>query len=68
MPSRVIDLFACWKAQGGRTQFGAFGGKGNNWSFEDRKRTLVDLKALFFKTLYHWVVAFDFNISSFHIF
>jgi hypothetical protein len=28
----------------------------------------VELKALFFKTLYHWVAAFDFNISSFYLF
>jgi hypothetical protein len=25
------------------------------------------LKTLFFKTLYHWVAAFDFNISSFQV-
>jgi hypothetical protein len=40
----------------------------NNWSFKDRERTLVKLKALFFKTLFHWVAASDFSISSFHVF
>ena len=29
---------------------------------------LVELKALFSKTLYHWVAAFDFNISGFYLF
>jgi hypothetical protein len=29
--------------------------KRNNRSFEDRERTWVELKALFFKTLFHWV-------------
>jgi len=28
----------------------------------------VELKALFFKTLYHGVAAFDFNTFGFHIF
>jgi hypothetical protein len=28
----------------------------------------VKLNALLFKTLYHWVAAFDFNISSFNVF
>lgn len=37
-------------------------------SFEDHERTLVELKALFFNTLYYWATGFDFNISSFLVF
>ena len=40
----------------------------NNLCFEDHEKTLVDLKALFFKTRYHWVAVIDFNILSFHTF
>jgi hypothetical protein len=40
----------------------------NNLCFEDHEKTLVDLKALFFKTLYHWIAVFDINILSFHTF
>jgi hypothetical protein len=40
----------------------------NDRSFEDHERTLVELNDLFFKTLYHWATAFDFNIYNFHIF
>jgi hypothetical protein len=31
----------------------------NNCSFEDRVRTMMELKAVFFNTLYHWMTAFD---------
>jgi hypothetical protein len=74
MPSWVVDLFACLGAQGGRPQFvtvwkmmpsclmWCHWRERNGWSFEDHERTLVELKALFFKTLYHWVATFDFDI------
>jgi hypothetical protein len=32
-------------------------------------RTMVELKALFFRTPFQWMVAYDcFHISSFHVF
>jgi hypothetical protein len=34
-------------------------GERNNRSFEDCERTVVELKAFFFKTLYQWIVAYD---------
>jgi hypothetical protein len=66
MLRRVIDLFACWRALGGRFWLDVVWKmilpyimwclwcERNDWSFEDCERTLVDLKALFFKTLFHW--------------
>jgi hypothetical protein len=38
------------------------------WCFEDREQTAAELKDFFFWTLDHWTIAFDVNISSFHIF
>jgi hypothetical protein len=38
----------------------------NDCSFEVHERTLVDLKVLFFRTLFHW--AADSNIMNFHFF
>lgn len=40
----------------------------NYRSFEDRKRTVAEVKDIFFMTLYYWTSAFDLNISSFHVF
>lgn len=40
----------------------------NDWSFEDHKRTVAELKDFFFKTFYHWTTTFDLNISNFHAF
>jgi len=61
MPSRMVDLFACWRALGGRFQLDivwktispclmwCLWRERNDRSFENRERTLVDLKALFFE-------------------
>jgi hypothetical protein len=41
----------------------------NDRNFEDRERTVVEQKSLFFKTLYHWTVVLDYlNFLSFHYF
>jgi hypothetical protein len=41
----------------------------NDRSFEDRKKMVMEIKAFFFKTLYHWIVTCDwFHISSFQVF
>jgi hypothetical protein len=42
--------------------------KKNDQNFKGRERTSVELKAFFFKTLYHWAAVFDFNVSSFQVF
>lgn len=78
MPSWVTNLFACWKAIGGRFQLDVIWKmvlfclmwclwrERNDQSFKDRERTVVELKALLFKTLFHWAAAFDSNITYFH--
>jgi hypothetical protein len=40
----------------------------NDQNFEDHEQTSVELKAFFLKTLYCWVAAFIFNISSCQVF
>jgi hypothetical protein len=41
----------------------------NDRSFEDRERTLEEIKSLFFNTLYLWTTSFVFAlVSSFHKF
>jgi hypothetical protein len=74
----VIGLFACWGGQFGSPQTKAIWKmilsclmwcilRDNDWSFEDRKRMVVELKVFFFNTLYHWKAAYNcFHISSFH--
>jgi hypothetical protein len=43
--------------------------EGENYRcFEDRERTVVDLKSFFFKNLYHWIDALDLNLLNFHEF
>jgi hypothetical protein len=43
--------------------------KGNNdRNFEDNEKTVAEFKSFFFKTLYHWTAALDFNVLSFHDF
>jgi hypothetical protein len=58
MPSRVVDLFACWRGQVGRLHFDAvwkmipsclmwcLWRERNDQNFEDRERTLVELNAM----------------------
>jgi hypothetical protein len=80
MPKRVVDFFDCWKGLSGNPQSagmwkmyclifcGVIGGKRNDSSFEDRERTMMDLKS-FFNTLFFWAVALDFtNMPTFHDF
>jgi hypothetical protein len=39
----------------------------NNRNFENRERTIVELKSLFFNTLYHWTTALVYlNLPNFH--
>jgi hypothetical protein len=40
----------------------------NDRSLEDHERTLVELKARFFKTLFVWAAASNCSISNFHAF
>jgi hypothetical protein len=41
----------------------------NDCDFEDYERTMIELKAVFFNTLYHWMTDFDcFQFFSFHDF
>jgi hypothetical protein len=79
MPRRVVDLFACWRRLGGTPQtadvwkmvlscpFAVSLEEINDRNFEDCERTVVELKS-FFKILYHWTIALDFNLLSFHNF
>jgi hypothetical protein len=80
MPRRVVDLFACWRVPGCRFQVDAvwkmippclmwcLWREGNDHSFEDYEMTLLELKILFFKALFHWVAASDFKILAFQTF
>jgi hypothetical protein len=59
MPRRVVGLFVCWRCQFSSSHSAALWrmisscimwciwGEKNDHSFEDRKRTMVDLKAFF---------------------
>jgi len=65
MPRKVVNLFVYWRAPGGRFQLNAvwtmiltyllwcLWREINDRSIEEHERTLVKLKALFFKTLFH---------------
>jgi hypothetical protein len=81
MPQRMVDLLACWRAQFGRHHsievwkiilsylMWCIWKERNDQSFEYCERTMVELKAFFFKTLYHYLVAYNyFQISRFLIF
>jgi hypothetical protein len=77
MPKRVVDLLACWKRVCGSHQgaamwkmassclLGCLWMERNERSFEDCKRTVVELKSLFFKTLFHWTTTLDLNMLIF---
>jgi hypothetical protein len=68
MPSRVVDLFACWRGIFGGTQSAVVWKIVPSYrSFKDRERTVVELKYFFFNTLYFCTIAFVFpNLLSFH--
>jgi hypothetical protein len=73
MPRGVVNLVACWRARGGRSQLdavwnmithclcGVYGGKNN------RESTLVELKPLFFKALFLWAADSYSSFSHFHV-
>jgi hypothetical protein len=70
MPRRVVDLFACWWTVGSTQSavvwkmvpsclLWCLWREKNDRSFEDRERTLVELKSFFFfNTLYTLTTAF----------
>jgi hypothetical protein len=69
MPRRVIDLFACWWTSGRPRSaaiwkmvptclFWCVWNERNNMCFKDLERSLEDILASFFHTLYFWSVAF----------
>jgi hypothetical protein len=69
MPRRAIDLFACWWTSGRLRStviwkmvpiylFWYLWKEINNRCFEDFERSLEDILASFFHTLYLWTVAF----------
>jgi hypothetical protein len=74
MPRRVFDLFACWWTSG-RPRSTAIWKmvltcilwcvwkERNNRCFEDLKRSLEDILASFFHTLYLWTMAFVSHLS-----
>jgi hypothetical protein len=80
MPSYVVDLLACWKGYFGRLRnvvmwemvpsciMWCLWRESNDRCFEDREQTAAELKDFFFETLDHWTIAYDINISSFHVF
>jgi hypothetical protein len=52
-----------------RAFYGVYGGKKNDMSFEDRERTLEEIKSLFFNTLYLWTPTSVFpSVISYHEF
>ena len=72
-------FLSCWRGQWGSPQSEAIWKmippylmwciwkERNDRIFEDSERTVVELKAFFFNTLYQWMVAYEcFHISSFH--
>lgn len=48
--------------------FGVFRGKATIDVLKTMNGIMGDLKDFFFKTLYLWTIAFDSNISCFHVF
>jgi hypothetical protein len=65
MPRRVVDLFACWRGLSGNPQSAAMWKmvsscllcclwrEINDRSFEDHKRTVMELNSFFSKPIYH---------------
>jgi hypothetical protein len=72
MPRQVVDLFDYWRGQFGCSYsttmweiirsciMWCIWRERNKCNFEDRERTMVDLKAFFFSTRYHLAVAYDY--------
>jgi hypothetical protein len=64
MPSRVVDLFACWWTGGSPQNAVVWKMEPfcllreiNNWNFKGQERPLEELKS-FFYSLFTWIVAF----------
>jgi hypothetical protein len=78
MPRQAVYLFACWRCQFNSSHSSplrkmisscimwCIRRESNDRRFEDCERTVVELQAFFFNTLYHWATAYDyFPISEF---
>jgi hypothetical protein len=82
MPCQVRVLFAYWRGKFGNppvewssleddsTMLNVVHLERKKWlNFEDREKTVVELKAFFLNSLFHLMAAYDsFRISSFHAF
>jgi len=74
MPRRVVDLYGCWWTADD-TQNSAMWKmlpscllwclwrERNNRRFEDREKTLEEIKSLFFNTLYLWTTAYVYHLG-----
>ncbi|KAF5457906.1 hypothetical protein F2P56_021979 [Juglans regia] len=80
MPETVMDALACWTSIRGMRQIKAvwkmipncilwcLWQERNERIFEDKERSIAELKMLFFRTLCTWAHAVDFNGMEFHEF
>ncbi|KAF5446588.1 hypothetical protein F2P56_032204, partial [Juglans regia] len=80
MPATVVDLLASWTLPRGAQQIKevwkmipicimwCIWQERNDRTFENKERSLEELRALFFRTLCLWAIALDFNGLNFHDF
>ncbi|KAF5452893.1 hypothetical protein F2P56_021410 [Juglans regia] len=80
MPQTVLEVLACWASIHGVRQIKAvwkmipicimwcLWQERNERTFEDKERTLEELKMFFFRTLCTWAIAIDFNGMDLHVF
>ncbi|KAG2684712.1 hypothetical protein I3843_10G086000 [Carya illinoinensis] len=80
MPAMVVDVLACWGIPGGLPHIKAMWKmvpicimwciwqERNERTFEDKERTLEELRSLFFTTLLLWAISLDFNGQNVHDF
>ena len=80
MPETVLDVLACWNSIRGMRQIKAvwkliptcimwcLWQERNERTFEDKERSVEELKLLFFKTLCTWAIAIDLNGKDLHEF
>ncbi|KAG2721870.1 hypothetical protein I3843_02G085900 [Carya illinoinensis] len=80
MPGRVVELIASWKGITGTQQIAALWTMApicicwciwrerNERIFEDHERSSEEFRSFFWKTLFLWAIALDFNGLSFHDF
>ena len=69
MPQSVVGLLACWQGRFGHHRNGyiwlmiphyllwCLWRERNSWCFEDKERSISDLKLFFFRTLMDWLAA-----------